>query len=171
MNRVKHYKTKACMIIPLFSRCTTSKKGRLIKRSEHMDLIDANKIRLLVNPDLYRWRQAIVEHPFGVIKRQWDYYYIMTKRSIQHASSDVGTIYTACNLRRILNILDKNLHKAYQKAFDFLFLSFMRPFKPILGLGFRGNWAHSILLIYCLDCSCAIKMTILEREMGVKWSY
>jgi len=34
-----------------------------------MDLIDANKIRLQENPGLYRRRQAIVEHPFGVIKR------------------------------------------------------------------------------------------------------
>ena len=69
MNRVKHYKTKACLSCPLFSRCTTNKKGRLIERSEHMDLIDANKIRLQENPDLYRRRQAIVEHPFMVIKR------------------------------------------------------------------------------------------------------
>ena len=159
------------MIISLFSRCTTSKKGRLIKRSEHIDLIDADKIRLLLNPDLYCRRQAIVEHPFGVIKRQWDFYYIMTQRSLKHASSDVGTIYTACNLRRILNILDKNLHKAYLNSFAFLFSSSQRPFKAILGLGFRGNWAHSVLLTYCLDCGCSIKMGILEREMGVKWSY
>jgi len=55
-----------------------------------MDLIEANKARLQENPDLYRRRQAIVEHPFGVIKRQWDFYYIMTKKSIQHASSVVG---------------------------------------------------------------------------------
>jgi len=34
-----------------------------------MDLFDANKNRLQQNPDLYRRRQAIVEHSFGVIKR------------------------------------------------------------------------------------------------------
>ena len=32
--------------------------------------------------ELYQKRQAIVEHPFGIIKRQWDFYYIMTKKSI-----------------------------------------------------------------------------------------
>lgn len=83
MNRMKHYKTKACLSCPLFNRCTTNKKGRLIERSEHMNLIDANKKRLNENMELYRRRQAIVEHPFGVIKRQWDFYYIMTKKSIK----------------------------------------------------------------------------------------
>ncbi len=47
------------------------------------------------NKELYRKRQAIVEHPFGIIKKQWDFYYIMTKKSIRHASADVGFIFTA----------------------------------------------------------------------------
>jgi len=50
INRVKHYKTTACLSCPLFSRCTVNKKGRLIERSEHMDLIEANKARLQENP-------------------------------------------------------------------------------------------------------------------------
>ena len=94
-----------------------------------------------------------------------------TQRSIQHASSDVGIVLTVYNLLRILNILDKNLLKAYLKALGFLSSLFQRPFKAILGLAFRYNLVHSVLLTYCLDCGCAIKMGILEREMGVKWSY
>jgi hypothetical protein len=112
---------------------------RLIERSEHMDLIEANKARLQENLDLYRRRQAIVEHPFGVIKRQWDFYYIMTKRSIKHASSDVGMIFMAYNLRRIFNILDKNLLKAYLKGLGLYFWPFQRPFKAIFRhSGFLG---------------------------------
>ena len=75
MNRMKHYKTKACLSCPLFVRCTTNKKGRLIERSEHQNLIDTNKQRHNQNQSIYRKRQAIVEHPFGVIKRQWDFIY------------------------------------------------------------------------------------------------
>jgi hypothetical protein len=122
-NRMKHYKTKACLSCLLFERCTTNKKGRLIKRSEHMDLIDANKKRLNENKPLYRRRQAIVEHPFGVIKRQWDFYYIMTKKTIQHAQADVGMIFTAYNLRRIFNIIDQNLLKEYLRELWHLFLN------------------------------------------------
>jgi hypothetical protein len=89
-NRVKHYKTKSCLSCAHFKRCTINKKGRLIERSEHMDLIDENKKRLRENQELYRKRQAIVEHPFGTIKRQWDFYYIMTKKTLKHATADVG---------------------------------------------------------------------------------
>ena len=56
---------------------------------------------------------SIVEHPYGIIKRQWGFYYIMTKRGKKRASADVGLIFTAFNLRRILNILDQNLLKKF----------------------------------------------------------
>ena len=72
--------------------------------------------------ELYRKRQAIVEHPFGIIKRQWDFYYIMTKKSIKHATADVGLIFTCFNLRRIFNLLDQNELKKYLKELDFIFL-------------------------------------------------
>lgn len=86
---------KACLTCSLFERCTRNKTGRFIERSEYMDLIDDNKKRMQKNMEIYRKRQAIVEHPFGVIKRQWDFYYIMTKKSMKHASADVGLIFTA----------------------------------------------------------------------------
>jgi transposase len=117
-NRIKHYKTKECKKCSAFASCTKNKDGRLIERTEHMDLIDANKKRLLENMATYRKRQAIVEHPFGIIKRQWDFYYIMTKKSIKHASADVGFIFTAFNLRRIFNIIDQNQLKKYLKEID-----------------------------------------------------
>jgi transposase len=66
----KNGKTKSCLSCAHFKRCTINKKGRLIERSEHMDLMDENKKRLRENQELYRKRQAIVEHPFGTIKRQ-----------------------------------------------------------------------------------------------------
>jgi hypothetical protein len=47
----------------------------------------------------------------------------MTKRSIKHASSDVEMIFTAYNLRRIFNILDKILLKAYLKGLGLYFLA------------------------------------------------
>jgi hypothetical protein len=52
-------------------------------------LIYQNKERIQNNANR---RQAIVEHPYGVIKRQWDFYYIMTKKTIKRAAADVGLI-------------------------------------------------------------------------------
>lgn len=116
ISKVKHYKTTACVNCPSLALCTKNKSGRLIERSEFADLIFENKQRMKKNKEVYRKRQAIVEHPFGIIKRQWDFYYIMTKKSIKRASADVGMIFTVFNLRRIFNLVDKNLLKAYLKG-------------------------------------------------------
>jgi transposase len=171
INRVKHYKTTACLSCPLFSRCTVNKKGRLIERSEHMDLIEANKARLQETPDLYRRRQAIVEHPFGVIKRQWDFYYIMTKRSIKHASSDVGMIFTAYNLRRTFNILGKNLLKAYLKALGLYFWPFQQRFRAVFGhSGFLG-WEPEFLCTFSGVCLNVKKWGNFERNIYLKGGF
>ena len=115
VTQMKHYKTSACLSCELFKKCTKNARGRLIERSQHADLIYQNKVRIEKNYETYRRRQAIVEHPYGVIKRQWDFYYIMTKKSIKHASADVGLIFTAYNLKRIFNLVDLNMLKMYLK--------------------------------------------------------
>jgi hypothetical protein len=45
----------------------------------------------------------------------------MTKKTIKHASADVGLIFTAYNLRRIFNLIDQNQLKQYLKALAFYF--------------------------------------------------
>ena len=116
ITQMRHYKTTACIGCKLFDKCTKNRKGRLIERSQYADLIYENKVRIQNNYEVYRRRQAIVEHPYGVIKRQWGFYYIMTKKTIKHASADVGLIFTAYNLRRIFNLIDQNVLKQYLKA-------------------------------------------------------
>ena len=129
ITKMKHYKTSACLSCELFEKCTKNKKGRLIERSQHADLIYENKIRIENNYEVYRRRQAIVEHPYGVIKRQWDFYYIMTKKTIKHASADVGLIFSAYNLRRIFNLIDQNLLKQYLTALTWFILAVRAYFK------------------------------------------
>jgi len=114
--KVKHYKTKACKTCSVYDLCTTSKtNGRVIERSEYTEVIEENKQRITENPVLYRKRQAIVEHPYGIIKRQWGFSYVMTKKGLNRASSDVGFIFSAYNLRRIFNLIEKNELKEYFK--------------------------------------------------------
>ena len=134
INRIKHYKTKACLNCRFFDRCTKNKAGRLIERTEHADLIEANKQRIAQNKELYRKRQAIVEHPFGIIKRQWYFYYIMTKKTIRHASADVGLIFTAFKLRRIFNSIDLKILKDYLSTLAALFVQIISRFKPLYDL-------------------------------------
>ena len=135
-NQMKHYKTKECLNCALFDRCTKNKAGRLIERTEHAQLIEANKNRTLENKEIYRRRQAIVEHPYGIIKRQWGFYYIMTKKTIKHASADVGLIFTAFNLRRIINLVDKNMLKKYLEVLACFYFSFMAYIKCLYFITF-----------------------------------
>ncbi|MDO8899244.1 MAG: IS1182 family transposase [Bacteroidales bacterium] len=119
----KQYKTPDCKTCPVRELCTTSvKNGKIVQRNKYVEYIEANKIRILQNQNYYRRRQAIVEHPYGTIKRQWGFNYIMTKKSIQRASADVGLVFTAYNLRRILNIIGKEVLRRFVFGF-FLFLT------------------------------------------------
>lgn len=115
ITQMKHYKTKACSTCSVFNQCTKNKEGRLIERSEHAPYIEQNRLNIAANTKTYKQRQAIVEHPYGIIKRQWGFYYIMTKRGIKRASADVGLMFTAFNLRRMMNIIDKKLFKKFLK--------------------------------------------------------
>lgn len=110
---VKHYKTQACSNCPALAQCTKNQKGRLLERSEYQPFIEKNKQNIDNNEKLYKRRQAIVEHPYGVIKRQWGFYYVTTKKGIRRASADVGLMFTAYNLRRLMNIIDKNVFKMF----------------------------------------------------------
>jgi transposase len=110
---IKQYKTRACVDCPAFAKCTTNKRGRLIERSEYEPYIEQNKINIEANKEIYKQRQCIVEHPYGILKRQWGFYYIMTKKGKQRASADVGLMFVAYNLRRLFNIIDKNEFKKY----------------------------------------------------------
>ena len=133
--KVKHYKTKDCKTCTVYLLCTTSKtNGRVIERSEYTEVIEQNKRRIAQNPEIYRKRQAIVEHPYGVIKRQWDFSYIITKRGINRASADVGLIFSAYNLRRIFNLIEKNELEKYFKTVLLLLWTFYTHFKAVFTL-------------------------------------
>ena len=111
----KRYTTTACKTCPAKPECSKAICGKAIQRSEFQQYIDNNKKRIEQNPDYYRKRQAIVEHPYGTIKRQWGFSYILTKKGINRASADVGLIMVAYNLRRIINIVGLNELKNYLK--------------------------------------------------------
>jgi len=73
-----------------------------------------------------------VEHPYGTIKRQWGFSYILTKKGISRASSDVGFMFIAYNLRRIGNILTMNVLKEYLRILMPVFLTIDDLLRAIL---------------------------------------
>jgi len=128
----KRYTTKACKTCIVKPECSKAKCGKAIQRSEYQELVDNNKKRIAENKELYRKRQQIVEHPYGTIKRQWGFSYILTKKGINRASADVGFMMTAYNLRRIINIVGLKELKKYMKTVISFILEKMRLLKPKL---------------------------------------
>lgn len=126
---VKQYKTTYCKHCELRTRCTRSNSKRIIERHEFAEALKQNRENLKNNPEIYKKRQAIVEHPFGTIKRQWGFNYILTKKTIERANADVGFIFIAYNLRRIMNLVGLDILKAYIKTQLLMLIIKFNPMK------------------------------------------
>jgi transposase len=142
--RVQHFKTTACKLCPLINACTknTRGRGRVIERSEFQSFVDQNKKNIEANPETYKKRQAIIEHTYGIIKRQWGFYFITTKRGIKRAAADVGLMLTCFNLRRLFNILDTGLLKEFLRKLAHYFFGILKRFEANTARIFfsGGNW-------------------------------
>ena len=130
--RFKRYTTTACKTCPVKAECSKANCGKAIQRSEFQEYVDRNKNRIEQNKQLYRKRQQIVEHPYGTIKRQWGFNYIITKKYIERAEADFGFIMTAYNLRRIINIVGMQKLRKYLESIFQLFCFKISLFKLFL---------------------------------------
>ena len=101
--RFKTYRTDACKSCGLKGQCTVLPK-RIIHRSEYQDAIDVNDNNIRLNPQYYKRRQAICEHPFGTIKRHWGYTYTLLK-GLQKVNGEMNLIMFCYNFLRTKNIL------------------------------------------------------------------
>jgi len=104
LNYVVYTNKNACKNCKVLDNCTKSKAGfRSVQRSglqDEMDIIDA---RFKENFDIYKKRQAIVEHPYGTIKRGWGFDHFLCKgKDLVGAENALACL--AYNLRRIINI-------------------------------------------------------------------
>ena len=88
-------------------KCTSSKRGRMLKVSAHADEIKEYKARVKnkENKKLLLRRKEMVEHPFGTFKRNWGFDYFM-QRGIESVKAEFSFICFIYNLKRVLNILD-----------------------------------------------------------------
>jgi len=125
----KQYKTRSCKLCPVRSQCTRSKNARILSRSTFTEYYETNRKTYLEKEHLYKRRQAIVEHPFGTMKRQWGFSYILTKKGISRAGADVGFMFIAYNIRRIVNILTRDQLIEYLRILLPVFLNKIHHFR------------------------------------------
>jgi transposase len=112
-------------------------QGRVIERYEFADYTEANQQRIKENKAYYRRRKAIVEHPFGTIKRQWGYTYTLLKGK-EKVGGEFDLICLIYNIRRSVSILGvKELIRTLKALkIDFWscenpFLVHLKPNKPL----------------------------------------
>jgi len=130
--KFKQYKTKACKNCPMREQCTKAKiNGKIVQRSEYAQFIENNAKRITESGELYKKRQALVEHPFGTIKRGWGFDHVMTKKGIKRASADFGLIALAYNLKRIMNIVSfEDLLNGLKRMLEALLEAILRLSSP-----------------------------------------
>lgn len=82
-------------------------RGRMLNRNIYEDQMDYNDSEVSSRKNEYRRRQAIVEHPFGTIKRQWGYTHTLLK-GLEKVNGEFAIILLCYNLRRVISIIGKN---------------------------------------------------------------
>jgi len=75
----------------------------------------------------------------------------MTKKYKERAESDVGLIFTAYNLRRLINTIGKEKFKAYLKTLILLFISILQLIKQKTGRFKPFKIFENIFLSYKLQ--------------------
>ena len=108
--KVQHYKLhhKICKACPFKEECVGGRlkygHGKVIERSEYESNLDRNNEKMALNIKLYKKRQAIVEHPFGTIKRQRQMTHTLLKGK-EKVSGEFGLIFLAYNFTRIMTMI------------------------------------------------------------------
>ncbi len=128
--RFRRYTTSACKNCTRREKCTKQKiNGRAIDRSEYVESVERNNERVLANPNYYRQRQQLAEHPFGTLKRQRGFTFTLVKGK-EKVLGEVGLEFIAYNLTRCVSILGFiELCKALKKC---AFVVSNLFFEPIL---------------------------------------
>ena len=101
---VRYYRTYACGSCPLRRRCTRNAQSRRISRSANEHVLEQMNARVAANPEILKKRKAIVEHPFGTIKRWMNQAYFLM-RGLTNVRGEFSLSALAYNLKRVLAIV------------------------------------------------------------------
>lgn len=106
-NHYRIYSCSHCTNCPYLYKCTSSVNGRSIKRNVKEDKLLKFDNEYKADSSLYKLRKALVEHPFGTIKRSLGLTYVYIK-GLDRVSSWASSVFLAYNLKRVINILGFN---------------------------------------------------------------
>ncbi|WP_116127315.1 transposase [Lewinella sp. IMCC34183] len=98
-----------CSRCPIREQCLSAaarknRHGKVLYHHEHAAALARNHRRLQEWPEVYPSRQAMVEHPFGTIKRSWGAYFTLV-RGLEAVDGEYSLLACCYNLRRSVSIL------------------------------------------------------------------
>ncbi len=102
----KEYRRYTCQAFDTCGQkdiCTSAKGGRSVTRLKDEEVIEQIAKNTRSQSNTYKQRAAIVEHPFGTIKRHLGYTYFLT-RGLASVSTETNLICLAYNLKRMIKI-------------------------------------------------------------------
>jgi hypothetical protein len=101
---LKYYRASGCNRCALKSRCTRNKANRTITREENEHLMEAMAARMRAQPEKFKLRKTLAEHPFGTIKRWFGYTHFLMK-GLAKVGCEWSLTTLAYNLKRVLNLV------------------------------------------------------------------
>ena len=102
-DRLSLYTSEACAGCRLKEQCTAGKQ-RWVSRHFDEEVLNEVAERTDANPLMMRRRKAMVEHPFGTLKRRMDGGRFLL-RSLSKVKAEMALAVTAYNLTRAINVL------------------------------------------------------------------
>ena len=101
---LRYYRAKGCSACALKSRCTRNKNSRSLTREANEPLMEAMAARLKAQPEKFKLRKQLAEHPFGTIKRHFGYTHFLLK-GLAKVRTEWSLITLVYNLKRVLNLV------------------------------------------------------------------
>jgi hypothetical protein len=102
---LKYYRASGCQACALKSRCTRNKANRTITREANEHLMEAMAARMRAQPQKFKLRKTLAEHPFGTIKRWFGYTHFPLK-GLEKVRCEWSLTTMAYNLKRVLNLVN-----------------------------------------------------------------
>ena len=100
-----HSTAAVCRDCPLSDRCVPkSKSARRVQRWEHEDVMDRHRKKMSAGAPLMRGRGALVEHPFGTLKR-WAGMDHFLMRGLGKCRGEFSLMTLSYNFKRVMNEL------------------------------------------------------------------
>jgi transposase len=101
---LRYYRASGCKSCALKKQCTRNKNNRTITREGNEGLMEAMAARMKAQPEKFKLRKTLAEHPFGTIKRWFGYTHFLLKGLVK-VRTEWSLTTLAYNLKRVLNLV------------------------------------------------------------------